>query len=132
MLLAKEMRATTPSLEFDLNLDGNVDLADHLLWTHELKQVWLGDANLDDEFNSSDLIAVFQSAKYELDIDAGWAEGDWTGDRRFGTDDLTAAFQDGGYEDVVPALTSWSCLNRRRSWLIMGSVIAMAIRRRQH
>ena len=31
-------------------------------------------------------------------MDAGWHEGDWTGDRRFNSTDLIAAFQDGGYE----------------------------------
>lgn len=44
------------------------------------------------------MVAVFQAGKYELDMDAGWAEGDWTGDRRFAWEDMVAAFQDGGYE----------------------------------
>lgn len=51
---------------------------------------YLGDANLDGEFNSCDLTTVFQAAKYELDEDAGWAEGDWTGDGQFDTADLVA------------------------------------------
>ena len=45
-----------------------------------------------------DLIQVFQAAKYELDSDAGWVEGDWNADRRFDSGDLIAAFTDGGYE----------------------------------
>ena len=44
------------------------------------------------------MVAVFQAGLYELDMDAGWADGDWTGDRRFGSEDMVAAFQDGGYE----------------------------------
>ena len=49
-------------------------------------------------FDSSDLIAVFQTSKYELNEDASWAEGDWNGDRRFDSGDLIVAFQDGGFE----------------------------------
>jgi len=82
----------------DLNDDGIVDLNDHRVWVKDLSRTYYGDANLDGEFNSGDLMAVFQAGKYESDVSAGWAEGDWTGDRRFGSADLTAAFQDGGYE----------------------------------
>ena len=59
------------------------------------------------------MVAVFQAGKYELEVDAGWAEGDWTGDRRFGSEDLVVAFQDGGYElgprGAVSAVPEPSC-----------------------
>ncbi len=83
---------------FDLNNDGKVNAADVKLWVHESKNTWIGDTNLDGEFNSEDLVTVFQAGKYELDMDAGWAEGDWNVDGRFDSGDLVAAFQDGGYE----------------------------------
>jgi hypothetical protein len=58
----------------------------------------LGDANLDGVFNSADFVHVFEAGKYELDLQAGWAEGDWNRDRRFDTNDFIAAFLTGGYE----------------------------------
>ena len=85
-------------LRYDLNDDGSVDSADHAYWVKELNNTWFGDANLDGEFSSKDFVMVFQAANYELDMDAGWAEGDWNHDRRFGSEDLVAAFQDGGFE----------------------------------
>lgn len=84
----------------DLNNDGRVDLADHLFLVRDLKKTWFGDANLDGEFNSRDLIDVFQAGKYQdgVDDNTGWAHGDWNADRDFDTSDLVAAFQDGGYD----------------------------------
>jgi len=49
---------------FDLNEDGLVDLADQQKWIAEAAGTWLGDANLDGEFDSSDLVAVFQLGVY--------------------------------------------------------------------
>lgn len=85
---------------FDINRDGSVDQSDLTAWVHELKGTWIGDSNLDGEFNSGDLVHVFQAGHYEDDIgmNSGWAEGDWNGDGDFDTADLVFAFQDGGYE----------------------------------
>jgi hypothetical protein len=59
---------------------------------------FIGDANLDGEFNSGDLVEIFTVGTYETGQRAGWAEGDWNGDGVFGSGDLVFAFQDGGYE----------------------------------
>ena len=67
---------------------------------------WIGDANLDGEFNSSDLVQVFLQAKYEVDVKAYWAAGDWNGDRRFDSSDLVAALQQGGYDRGPKSLTA--------------------------
>ena len=83
---------------YDLNNDASVDTEDIRLWVKDLANTWFGDANLDGEFNSGDMVDVFQAGKYEADLDAGWAEGDWNGDRRFDSGDMVAAFQDAGYE----------------------------------
>ncbi|MCA9198759.1 MAG: pentapeptide repeat-containing protein [Planctomycetales bacterium] len=85
---------------FDLNNDSQVDQLDRRAWIKDTKQTWFGDANLDGEFNSSDLTAVFQAAQYEDAslLNSAWATGDWNGDLEFDTSDLVAAFQDGGYE----------------------------------
>jgi hypothetical protein len=55
---------------------------------------------LDGEFNSSDLVQVFQALEYEDDIagNSTWGSGDWNADGDFTTGDLIVAFQDGGYE----------------------------------
>jgi hypothetical protein len=35
---------------------------------------------------------------YEVDVDSGWASGDFNGDRRTNSSDLVAALAGGGYE----------------------------------
>ncbi|MCA9217991.1 MAG: hypothetical protein KDB27_33200 [Planctomycetales bacterium] len=97
-LLISEVDAEQPRLWFDLNSDQAVDVNDVGIWVKHLQNTWIGDANLDGEFNSGDFIEVFQAGKYETDTVASWAEGDWNGDQRFDSGDFIAAFQDGGYE----------------------------------
>ena len=83
------------------SLDGKLGIGadDFHFWVKELKNTYFGDANLDGEFNSADLVQVFQANEYEDDLDnnSGWADGDWNADREFTSSDLVAAFQDGGY-----------------------------------
>ncbi|MCA9170919.1 MAG: hypothetical protein KDB23_24765 [Planctomycetales bacterium] len=73
---------------------------DHSLLLDDLsiRRLYEGDANRDGAFDSSDLAAVFAVGKYDLDVDAGWSDGDWTGDVRFNSADLIAAMQTGAYE----------------------------------
>ncbi|MFC1758116.1 hypothetical protein ACFL2H_05025 [Planctomycetota bacterium] len=90
---------------FDVNGDGSVNHDDHTYWVKQIKETWFGDANLDGEFGSADLVDVFQAAKYETGLAAGWAEGDWNCDGVFDSGDLVTAFQDGGYEQgPLPAI----------------------------
>ncbi|MCA9172729.1 MAG: hypothetical protein KDB23_33950, partial [Planctomycetales bacterium] len=116
---------------FDLNQDESLDSADVAYWVSELKQTWMGDANLDGEFNSTDLVQVFQAGLYEQNVDATWAEGDWSSDHRFGSADLVLAFQDGGFElGPKPAVVSvpepvWL------PWCGYASVFCFAYRIRQ-
>ncbi len=70
-------------------------------------ETWIGDSNLDGEFNSTDFVAVFKAGLYESDSGgATWMTGDWDGDGRFDSSDFVLAFSDGGYEQgpisVVP------------------------------
>lgn len=120
---------------YDLNQDGEMSLEDVGVWVRELRQTWFGDANLDGEFNSTDLVAVFRAGVYEHDLagSALWSSGDWNGDTRFSSGDLLLAFQDGGYERggraaIVPEV-GWNrhlwgllflsspWLRRRSAWL---------------
>ena len=84
--------------EYDLNDDDLVDYKDRELWVNELKNTWIGDANLSGEFNSGDMVQVFSRGKYEKQETAGWEDGDWNGDTLFGSGDMVAAFVAGGYE----------------------------------
>ena len=85
--------------EFDLNGDGVVDFdGDRMMWLHELKKVYVGDADLNGFFDSADFVAVFVAGKYETGAAAGWAEGDWDANLLFDSGDFVAAFVDGGYE----------------------------------
>ncbi|MCA9196528.1 MAG: hypothetical protein KDA87_03280 [Planctomycetales bacterium] len=84
----------------DVNDDGLVNNADIEFWVTNLKNTWIGDANLDGEFDSSDLVLVFQAGKYGQDVEALWHEGDWTGDLRFDASDFVAAFS--GHGELPP------------------------------
>ena len=97
-LQANQMVSLTPDLSFDLNNDSLVDFGDRQVWVNDLKETWIGDANLNLEFNSGDMVQVFSRGKYETGEDAGWEDGDWNGDKNFGSSDMVAAFVAGGYE----------------------------------
>ena len=85
-------------LAFDLNGDGATDFNDRLAWVRDGKSTWIGDANLDGEFNSSDFVSVFTAGLFETGLAARWGEGDWNGDGVFSSGDFVAAFTDGGFE----------------------------------
>ena len=117
-MLSDEIVAGTHGGSFDLNGDSFVDQTDLELWVVDLRKTWIGDANLDGEFNSSDFVAVFSTNKYEKDETASWAEGDWNADNRFDTADFVSAFSAGGYEkgpvgaaQAVPEPTSIGLLS---------------------
>ena len=46
----------------DLNSDGIVDLEDHRTWVKDLKNTWFGDADLDGEFRSNDIVKCLSRA----------------------------------------------------------------------
>ena len=99
-LMSAELRAQRSVSLFDVNGDGSVNSSDHAFWVHDLANTYIGDTDLDGEFNTTDLVNVFKAGEYEDDVEgnSGWAEGDWNADGDFTTSDLTAAFQDGGFE----------------------------------
>lgn len=83
---------------FDVDNNSVVDFEDLVVMVHDIANTYFGDANCDGEFNSTDLIRVFQAGKYETGDAAVWSMGDWNGDGLFTSTDLVIAFQDGGYE----------------------------------
>ncbi|MCA9167577.1 MAG: hypothetical protein KDB23_07900 [Planctomycetales bacterium] len=94
---------------FDLVADAALDQRDLSYWVGDLKQTYFGDVDLDGEFNSADLINVFQAGEYEdnLSSNSSWSTGDWNSDGDFTTSDLVIAFQDGGYEQGSRAAASF-------------------------
>lgn len=96
--LTAESAAKTNASNFDLTGDGIVDVADVNHWAIDLKNTWIGDANLDGEFNSSDFVNVFSAGLFETNQPATWSTGDWNGDGVFSSGDFVAAFSDGGFE----------------------------------
>ncbi len=84
----------------DVTWDQVVDQSDRTFWIENLMNSYVGDANLDREFSSGDLVHVFQAGHYEdgIAMNSGWAEGDWDGDGDFTSADLVVAFRGGGYE----------------------------------
>ncbi len=99
-LLTDAILGNSTDLKFDVNFDGGVDYGDRREWVEVLRGTYFGDTNLDGEFSSTDLVAVFQLGEYEDGIAANstWSAGDWNGDREVDSADLVIAFQAGGYE----------------------------------
>ena len=98
--LRTSMTPTEFTREFDLTGDALIDREDLEYWVRNIRQTWIGDANLDGRFNSSDLIQVFAFGQYNDNVpnNSTWEQGDWNGDSEFDSGDVIAAFQDGGYE----------------------------------
>ncbi len=99
-VLRDEVRSGQNNQPFDVNHDGVVDRLDIQAYVSDPEKLnsFVGDANQDREFNSSDLVTVFRAGKFESGDEATWMDGDWDGDGFFRTTDLLFAFQAGGYE----------------------------------
>jgi hypothetical protein len=94
-------------------LDNLVNAVDINQWVKDLFVSWVGDADLNGEFNSSDLVTVLASGTYETDLDSVWSTGDFNGDGRTTSGDLVAALADGGYEAGPRAAGGGSARTRR-------------------
>jgi hypothetical protein len=116
--------------DHDLNDDGLVDKEDHRIWVKELKHTWYGDANLDLEFNSSDMVQVFAAGKYEKEENATWEEGDWDCSLQFDSSDMVTAFADGGYEKRLPMDAEAVPEPASALLLIAGLIVIATCRRR--
>ncbi|MCA9168992.1 MAG: hypothetical protein KDB23_15065, partial [Planctomycetales bacterium] len=116
-------------LSFDVNTDGALNDDDRKYWIGTLKNTYTGDANLDGEFGSGDLVTVFSAGLYETGNAAGWAQGDWNGDGQFDTGDLVAAFSEGGYEAGPKAAVA--AVPEPASWVILASAFCLLPLRRR-
>jgi hypothetical protein len=96
-VLGQQIAAATNDASHDLTGDSLVNSDDLGFWVKDVKKTWYGDANLDGEFNSGDLVSVLQAGTFAANLPAGWHQGDWNGDARFDRSDIIVALQDGGY-----------------------------------
>ena len=115
---------------YDLNADALVDNEDIKVWVKDLFNSWVGDANLDGEFNSSDLVVVLASGTYETNGPAVWSTGDFNGDGLANSSDLVAALADGGYE-LGPVAAAVRAVPEPASWLLACVALSGPIRHRR-
>ena len=101
-LLCQQLQLGLVDNRFDLNADSHVSLDDMDYLLTELLQTVIGDVNLDGNFNSSDLVSLFQIGKYEDHVPRNtfWSEGDFNCDGDFTTADLVLAFQKARYSGI--------------------------------
>lgn len=114
--------------ELDLDGDGSITQSDLTIWVKDLKRTYIGDSNLDGEFNSRDFVQIFTPAKFEQDLPADWGEGDWNADQRFDSGDFVVAFADGGFE-LGPRNASQNVPEPRTPCLLLLSLFLMHLYR---
>jgi hypothetical protein len=133
-LLSDAVLAGSIDVIYDLDQSQVVDQFDRTVWVSSprFKHTWFGDANLDGEFGSADLVAVFQAGEYEDGIpsNSGWASGDWNGDKDFTTTDLVVAFQDGGYELGPRAIALSAVPEPKTNLIVLVAFFVFAVRRK--
>lgn len=96
--LTRQAASQNHQAAYDLTNDGRVDANDISTWMTRLANSYVGDANLDGEFDTSDFVSLFAAGTYETGDEAVWSQGDFNGDGRFDTRDLVVALAGGGYE----------------------------------
>jgi hypothetical protein len=128
-LLSSAIRTQGVLSGSDLNRDGSTTADDRLYWVATLVGTYIGDANLDGEFNTADLVIVISAGQYEDDLagNSGWASGDWDGDGDFTSSDLIAALADGGYEQG--SRTAVSAVPEPNSLLLFVAGLAAMVTR---
>lgn len=84
----------------DYSADGLISVDDWYAWVIDVRETWIGDANLDGRFDTTDLVSVFRAGEFEdgRKENSTWETGDWNLDGEFDSADFVIAFSDGGFE----------------------------------
>lgn len=111
-LLTAEINAESPRLWFDVNGDGTTNSDDREFWITDLKETFIGDANLDGHVDATDLNALALS--WRVDDVTSWGNGDFNGDGSVNATDLNALAlnwrSEGASAAAVPEPSSGSLL----------------------
>lgn len=133
-LLSAAIAGGETDAKWDVNKDGAVNVGDlDFLVTDSSKlNTYIGDANLNGEFNSGDLVVVFSAGEYEDGVagNSTWGTGDWNADLEFGSGDLVAAFTDGGYEQG-PKAAAVAVVPEPSSFVLLTIAGLLILRRRR-
>jgi hypothetical protein len=84
--LTVEVLAGTDNPQFDLDSNGIVDADDRIFWITDIKDTFLGDANLDGKVNAADLNTLALS--WQSTAATSWSQGDFNGDGNVNASDL--------------------------------------------
>lgn len=136
-LLLGEVKSGSNAPEFDLTGDGVVDTSDidYIITSPQELNTYIGDANLDGEFNSGDLVQTLGAGQYEdsVSMNSTWATGDWNGDAEYSTDDLIFALQGGGYETGPRGAEQAVAVPEPASaWLSLVALLSLGKLRQRH
>lgn len=103
--LCQEINVPRRSLDFDMNNDNRVDRGDLDTLVHDLLETSYGDANLDGQFDSDDIVNMFIAGRYLTTSrdPTTWDQGDWNCDGVFDQHDIVEAFIDSGYVGAANA-----------------------------
>jgi hypothetical protein len=129
--LSAAVRAGNNPANFDVTADGRVDQADRTRWINELRKTYVGDSNLDGEFSTADLVAVFTAGQFEdtTPNNSTWGTGDWDGNGDFNTTDFVLAFTDGGFEKGPRAAVAQAVPEPSALVLLLMGIAAVACNR---
>ena len=129
-LLLQEMRKPTPRTWFDLNGDEKVDLGDRGTWV-ELRETFVGDANLDGRVDAADLNALALHWREEV---ASWEQGDFNGDGLANAADLNDLALNWRRVDLeaaaVPESGTWRPLGIGLLWLMRRRRVRASVKKR--
>jgi hypothetical protein len=97
--LTVAVRHSRTETVYDVNKDGMVSVDDRLAWLDNAG-IRPGDADLNGEFNSGDLVTIFQAGEYQdlIEGNSGWSEGDFDGNGDSDSSDLVLALETGNYQ----------------------------------
>ncbi|MCA9199454.1 MAG: CotH kinase family protein, partial [Planctomycetales bacterium] len=93
--LCAAIRSGEDNQAFDFQADNRIDQNDLHVFIRDILKTRPGDVNLDGQFDSTDLVLVFQAGEYDdaLVRNSSYATGDWNCDQEFDSADFVTVFQ---------------------------------------